>query len=331
MFYSTADKVKLVFQTLLATLLAALAVFLSTYDFNAWESFNRFVESNNFFAQPLGLFIGGKIDNNFFFRNLGLASAIIATCYVGYLAYKFREDYKTLPGVLLSILFVVGILGLFALKTYYQITVLAADRFEFNGQTALWCFETVNTTIIVISAIVDCFRNGLGLYVLFVPAYVLGLALLIVMPIGFVACIILCVVAGREYDGGYSGSYSGSYASSAGSGKSSGSRTYKRKNNDDDYEELTDIKWTTPLKGWDDDDYGSSVRTRNYYDGDGNSLGYSVGDRYYDSDGSCVGYDVGDRHYDSDGNSTGYRVGDTEYDSDGNSVGYWIDDTFYEN
>lgn len=79
-----------------------------------------------------------------------------------------------------------------------------------------------------------------------------------------------------------------------------------------------------------DQTYGCAPETHTYYDSNGNSAGYSIGDRYYDSDGCSRGYNVGTNHYDSNGNSAGYRVGDREYDQDGNSVGYWVGDTFYD-
>lgn len=344
MFYLTSQKVKFALNTVLAALLAAAAIFLTTYDFNAAEWFNRILEGESFSAMILKAFVGGNADNDFFFGNIGLAMAIIAACYVGYLAGIFLDDYKTAIGVILTILCVMGIIGLFALKSLLLFSALVTDGYKFNGVGMIWTFEFFETLVIVITAVVSCFRRGLRRYSLFILAYFLGVFVCFIwLFLGFGLCVGLCVAVGvcrgDEDYGSFATSYSSaSYSSS--SSRSSGS--YSMSNSDDDafkeyrlddggfcgcdaYESNDDYDSS------DSGDYFSPVTSAVYYDGDGNSLGYSIEDRYYDNDGSCVGYDVGDNHYDSDGNSTGYRVGDTEYDSDGNSVGYWVDDTFYEN
>lgn len=344
MFYLTSQKVKFALNTALAALLVAAAIFLTTYDFNAAEWFNRILEGESFSAMILKAFVGGNADNNFFFGNIGLAMAIIAACYVGYLAGIFLDDYKTAIGVILTILCVVGIIGLFALKSLLLFSALVTDGYKFNGVGMIWTFEFFETLVIAITAVVSCFRRGLRRYSLFILAYFLGVFVCFIwLFLGFGLCVGLCVAVGvcrgDEDYGSFATSYSsGSYSTS--SSRSSGS--YSTSTSDDDAfkEYRLDDGGFCGCDAYDsNDDYDSSdsgdcfspVTSAVYYDGDGNSLGYSIEDRYYDNDGSCVGYDVGDNHYDSDGNSTGYRVGDTEYDSDGNSVGYWVDDTFYEN
>ena len=334
MFYLTSQKVKFALNTVLAVLLVAAAIFLTTYDFNAAEWFNRILEGESFSAMILKAFVGGNADNDFFFGNIGLAMAIIAACYVGYLAGIFLDDYKTAIGVILTILCVVGVVGLFALKALSLFSVLVTDGYKFDGVSMIWTFEFFETLIIVITAVVSCFRRGLRRYPLFILAYFLGVfGCFIWLLLGFGLCIGFCIPVGVCSDDDYG------YGSSA-SSYSSGSYSSSYSDDDTSEEYVLDGDGFCGCDAYDsNDDYDSSdsgdyfspVTSTVYYDGDGNSLGYSIEDRYYDNDGSCVGYDVGNSHYDSDGNSTGYRVGDTEYDSDGNSVGYWIDDTFYEN
>ncbi len=348
MFYSTSQKVKFAFNTALATLLVAATIFLTTHNFNAAEKFNSFLElkSENFFAMIIDTFIGGGRDNNFFFKNIGLVTAIIAACYVGYLAGMFLDDDTMTAGVILTIVSVAGIIGLFALKAIMQFSRLAADDYEFHATSMIWALEFLETLTIVITAVVSCFRRGLRRYSIFILAYLAGMFSCFIYPlIGLAVCIGICVPVWtcRGEEDCYYGSSGGSYSSSY-SGKTSLANSY------DLHKEFEEIKRAnvstssysdnssySDSSSYADDEsneeggYYSSVTSRRYYDGDGNSLGYSIDDRYYDNDGSCVGYDVGDRHYDSDGNSTGYRVGDREYDSDGNSIGYWVDDTFYEN
>lgn len=223
MFYLTSQKVKFALNTALAALLVAAAIFLTTYDFNAAEWFNRILEGESFSAMILKAFVGGNADNNFFFGNIGLAMAIIAACYVGYLAGIFLDDYKTAIGVILTILCVVGIIGLFALKSILLFSALVTDGYKFNGVGMIWTFEFFETLIIVITAVVSCFRRGLRRYPLFILAYFLGVfGCFIWLLLGFGLCIGFCIPVGvcSDDDYGYgssassysSGSYSSSYS-----------------------------------------------------------------------------------------------------------------------
>ena len=265
MFYLTSQKVKFALNTALAALLVAAAIFLTTYDFNAAEWFNRILEGESFSAMILKAFVGGNADNNFFFGNIGLAMAIIAACYVGYLAGIFLDDYKTAIGVILTILCVVGIIGLFALKSLLLFSALVTDGYKFNGVGMIWTFEFFEMLVIVITAVVSCFRRGLRRYSLFILAYFLGVFVCFIwLFLGFGLCVGLCVAVGvcrgDEDYGSFATSYSsGSSASSRSSGSYSSSSSRKRsstKNKNYDYDDdeedeiLEDIKWTAPPPGF---------------------------------------------------------------------------------
>ncbi|MFR6641577.1 MAG: hypothetical protein ACLUSP_09885 [Christensenellales bacterium] len=146
--------------------------------------------------------------------------AIIAACYVGYLAGIFLDGYKTAIGVILTILCVMGIIGLFALKSLLLFSALVTDGYNFNGVGMIWTFEFFETLVIVITAVVSCFRRGLRRYSLFILAYFLGVFVCFIwLFLGFGLCVGLCVAVGvcrgDEDYGLFATSYSsGSFASS---------------------------------------------------------------------------------------------------------------------
>ena len=128
----------------------------------------------------------------------------------------------------------------------------------------IWTFEFFETLVIVITAVVSCFRRGLRRYSLFILAYFLGVFVCFIwLFLGFGLCVGLCVVVGvcrgDEDYGLFATSYSSaSSASSRSSGSYSSSSSRKRsstKNKNYDYDDdeedeiLEDIKWTAPPPG----------------------------------------------------------------------------------